>query len=163
MSDDHDHHDGNADHELRVSKIRDGTVIDHVHGGQALNVLAILGIDGSEGEEVSIGMNVPSDRLARKDIVKVEGRELSQDEVDVLSLIAPDATINIVREYEVIEKHRVERPDVVEGVLSCPNRGCITTGDEPVTSRFEVLEDGVRCAYCETIVRDEIASLIETN
>ncbi|MXV64225.1 aspartate carbamoyltransferase regulatory subunit [Natronorubrum sp. JWXQ-INN-674] len=162
MSDDHDHHDGHDDHELRVSKIRSGTVIDHVRGGQALNVLAILGIDGSDGEEVSVGMNVPSDRLARKDIVKVEGRELSQDEVDVLSLIAPDATINIVRDYEVIEKHRVERPGAVEGVLSCPNPGCITTGGEPVVSRFEVLDDGVRCAYCETIVRRGIASLIDT-
>ncbi|ARS91381.1 aspartate carbamoyltransferase regulatory subunit [Natrarchaeobaculum aegyptiacum] len=150
------------DHELRVSKIRDGTVIDHVRGGQALNVLAIVGIDGSEGEEVSVGMNVPSDRLARKDIVKVEGRELSQDEVDVLSLIAPDATINIVREFEVEEKHRVEPPETVEGVLSCPNPGCITTGDEPVDSRFEVLEDGVRCDFCGTIVREGIADLIET-
>ncbi|ELY43505.1 aspartate carbamoyltransferase regulatory subunit [Natronorubrum sulfidifaciens] len=162
MSDDHDHHDGHDDHELRVSKIRSGTVIDHVRGGQALNVLAILGIDGSDGEEVSVGMNVPSDRFARKDIVKVEGRELSQDEVDVLSLIAPDATINIVRDYDVIEKHRVERPDLVEEVLSCPNTGCITTGDEPVSSRFEVLDDGVRCGYCETIVRDGIPSLIDT-
>ncbi|SDQ89890.1 aspartate carbamoyltransferase regulatory subunit [Natronobacterium texcoconense] len=151
------------DHELRVSKIRDGTVIDHVRGGQALNVLAILGIDGGEGEELSVGMNVPSDRLARKDIVKVEGRELSQDEVDVLSLIAPDATINIVRDYDVIEKHRVERPSVVEGVLSCPNPGCITTAGEPVSSEFEVLEDGVRCSYCGTIVRDEIASLIDAD
>jgi aspartate carbamoyltransferase regulatory subunit len=149
------------DHQLRVSKIRSGTVIDHVPGGQALNVLAILGIDGSEGEEISVGMNVPSDRLARKDIVKVESRELSQNEVDVLSLIAPDASINIVREYDVVEKHRVERPDVVEGVLSCPNVGCISTGEEPVDSRFEVLDDAVRCTYCETIVREEIPSLIE--
>ncbi|WP_049919955.1 aspartate carbamoyltransferase regulatory subunit [Halobiforma nitratireducens] len=152
----------NDDHQLRVSKIQNGTVIDHVRAGQALNVLAILGIDGSEGEEVSVGMNVPSDRFARKDIVKVEDRELSQDEVDVLSLIAPDATINIVREYDVVEKHRVDRPEVVEGVLSCPNAGCITTDDEPVTSRFEVLDDGVRCAYCGTIVREGIASLIDT-
>ena len=151
-----------GDHELRVSKIRSGTVIDHVPGGQALNVLAILGIDGSKGEEISVGMNVPSDRLARKDIVKVEGRELSQDEVDVLSLIAPDATINIVRDYDVIEKHRVDRPEVVEGVLSCPNAGCISTGDEPVSSTFEVFDDAVRCSYCGTIVREEIASLIDT-
>ena len=150
------------DHELRVSKIHNGTVIDHVRAGQALNVLAILGIDGSSGDGVSIGMNVPSDRLAQKDIVKVEGRELSQDEVDVLSLIAPDATINIVREYDVVEKHRVERPSSVEGVLECPNAGCITTADEPVTSWFEVLDDGVRCGYCERIVREEIASLIDT-
>lgn len=150
------------DHELRISKIRDGTVIDHVSAGQALNVLAILRIDGSEGEEVSVGMNVPSDRLGRKDVVKVEGRELSQDEVDVLSLIAPDATINIVREYEVAEKHRVERPSSVDGVLECPNAGCITTADEPVTSRFDVLDDAVRCVYCERIVREELAALIDT-
>jgi hypothetical protein len=71
-----------TDKELRVSKIRNGTVIDHVTAGQALNVLAILGIDGSGGESVSIGMNVPSDKLGSKDVVKVEGRELSQSEVD---------------------------------------------------------------------------------
>jgi len=150
-----------SDHELRVSKIRNGTVIDHIAGGQALNVLAILGIDADSGETVSVGMRVPSDRLGSKDIVKVEGRELSQDEVDVLSLIAPAATINIVRDFEVVEKHRVERPDVVTGVLSCPNRHCITTGDEPVASRFDVLDDGIRCQYCETIVREHIADHID--
>ncbi|SNZ04061.1 aspartate carbamoyltransferase regulatory subunit [Natronoarchaeum philippinense] len=151
-----------SDHELRVSKIRNGTVIDHVTGGQALNVLAILGIDGSSGEEVSVGMNVPSDRLGRKDIVKVEGRELSQDEVDVLSLIAPDATINIVSDYEVVDKRRLDRPEFVEGVLSCPNRNCITTDDEPVDSKFEVLNDEVRCVYCETIIRDRLPDHIDT-
>ena len=153
--------DPEPDRELRVSKIRDGTVIDHIAAGQALNVLAILGIDGSGGETVSVGMNVPSGRLGRKDIVKVEGRELSQEEVDVLSLIAPAASINIVRGFEVVEKSRVERPEVVTGVLSCPNANCISTQGEPVESRFDVLDDGVRCAYCDTIVREDIAELIE--
>ena len=146
--------------ELRVSKIRNGTVIDHISGGQALNVLAILGIDGTSGEEVSVAMNIPSGRLGEKDIVKVEGRELSQNEVDVLSLIAPAATINIVRDYDVVEKHRVERPSRVEGVLKCPNRHCITTESEPVDSAFEVLDDGVRCEYCDTIIREDIAAHI---
>ena len=146
--------------ELRVSKIENGTVIDHITAGQAVNVLAILGIDGTSGEEVSVGMNVPSDRLGRKDVVKVEGRELSQDEVDVLSLIAPAATINIIREFEVAEKHRVSRPEEVTGVLSCPNANCITTENEPVDSRFEVLEEGVRCTYCDTIIREAIAAHI---
>ncbi len=149
-----------SDHELRVSKIRNGTVIDHIRAGQALNVLAILGIDGADGEEVSVGMNVPSDRVGRKDIVKVEGMELSQNEVDVLSLIAPDASINIIREYEVAEKHRLERPEYVTGILSCPNSNCISTEDEPVDSKFEVLADGVRCEYCETILRDDLAAHI---
>lgn len=150
-----------SDHELRVSKIRNGTVIDHVEGGQALNVLAILGIDGSEGFGVSVGMNVPSDRLGRKDIVKVEDRELSQSEVDVLSLIAPEATINIVRDFEVVEKNRVTRPDSVTGVLSCPNRNCITNADEPVETRFDVVADGVRCDYCSTILRADIPDHID--
>ena len=149
-----------ADRELRVSKIKDGTVIDHIDGGQALNVLALLGIDGSGGEAVSVAMNVPSDRLGHKDVVKVESRELSQDELDVLALIAPDATINIIRDYEVVEKNRVDRPDRVAGVLECPNRDCITRTAEPVTSRFEVLPDGVRCEYCGTIVREDIADHI---
>jgi aspartate carbamoyltransferase regulatory subunit len=147
-----------TDQELRVSKIENGTVIDHIPGSQALNVLAILGIDGTGGETVSIGMNVPSDRLGRKDVVKVEDRELSQSEVDVLSLIAPAATINIIRGFEVVEKHRVERPEEVTGVLRCSNKHCITTEDEPVDSRFEVLDDGVRCVYCDSITRENIAA-----
>ncbi|MBV0903457.1 aspartate carbamoyltransferase regulatory subunit [Haloarcula salina] len=148
------------DQQLRVSKIRNGTVIDHIAGGQALNVLAILGIDGTSGDSVSVAMNMPSDRLGHKDVVKVEGRELSQDEVDVLSLIAPAATINIIRDYEVVEKRRVERPSVVVGVLECPNRNCITTEDEPVDSRFAVGDDGVRCEYCDTIIRDDLPAHI---
>jgi aspartate carbamoyltransferase regulatory subunit len=157
--------DSGYDRQLRVSKIRNGTVIDHVRGGQALNVLSVLDIDGDGGETVSVGMNVPSDRLGRKDVVKVEGRELSQAEVDVISLIAPEATINIIREYEVSRKHRVDRPSEVVGILDCPNPDCITAPDagEPGDSRFEVLDDGVRCAYCDTIVREDIADHLATD
>jgi aspartate carbamoyltransferase regulatory subunit len=143
-----------------VSKIENGTVIDHVSAGQALNVLAILGIDGLGDDVLSIGMNVPSDRLGRKDVVKIEGRELSQSELDVLSLIAPAATINIIRNYDVVDKHRVERPAEVTGVLQCPNHNCISTEDEPVASRFDVLDDGVRCEYCDTIIREDLAAHI---
>jgi len=142
------------DRKLRVSKIRDGTVIDHVAAGQALNVLSLLGIDGSEGLGVSVVMNVPSDRLGQKDVVKVEDRELSQSEVDVLSLFAPAATVNIVREFEVVEKTRVSRPERVTGVLDCPNRNCITNADEPVDASFAVVDEGVRCEYCDTILRE---------
>ncbi len=152
--------DDGGDEQLRVSKIRDGTVIDHVAAGQALNVLSLLEIDGTSGLGVSVVMHVPSDRLGQKDVVKVEGRELSQSEVDVLSLFAPAATVNIVREYEVVEKTRVDRPDRVSGVLDCPNRSCITNADEPTQATFAVLEDGVRCEYCDTIVREELGELL---
>ena len=150
-----------SDRELRVSKIRNGTVIDHVTGGHALNVLSILGIDGSEGLGVSVVMNVPSDRLGRKDVVKVEDRELSQSEVDVISLIAPEASINIIREFEVVQKNRVDRPENVVGLLSCPNRNCITNENEPVETDFTVVEEGVRCTYCGTIIRDSLADHID--
>ena len=148
------------DHEMRVSKIESGTVIDHVTSGQALRVLGILDIDGGAGDVVSVGMNVPSDRLGRKDVVKVEGRELSQSELDVLSLVAPDATINIIRGYEVVDKQRVERPDQVTGIVECPNPDCITAAGEPIETRFDVLEDGLRCVYCESLVRDEIVERV---
>ena len=149
-----------SDHELRVSKIESGTVIDHIPGGQAVNVLTILGIDTDTTDTLSVGINVPSDRLGSKDIVKVESRELSADEVDVLSLIAPEATINIVRDFEVVEKLRVEPPEEVVGVLACPNANCITNENEPVETRFEVLRDGVRCEYCGAILRENIAGHI---
>jgi len=150
-----------SDRELRVSKIRNGTVIDHVTGGQALNVLSILGIDGTEGLGVSVVMNVPSDRLGRKDVVKVEDRELSQSEVDVISLIAPEASINIIRDFEVVQKNRVDRPESVVGLLSCPNRNCITNESEPVETDFTVVDEGVRCTYCGTIIRDSLADHID--
>ena len=146
-----------TDRELRVSKIENGTVIDHITGGQALNVLAVLGIDGSAGAAVSVVINVPSDRLRQKDVVKLEDRELSDAELDVLSLIAPEATINIIREYDVIEKKRVKRPERVVGVLACRSRECITNTDEPVEATFDVLPEGVRCEYCGTIIRDHLA------
>ncbi len=149
-----------TDRKLRVSKIENGTVIDHITGGQALNVLAILGIDGTGGDTLSVAMNVPSDRLGQKDIVKIEGRELSEAELDVLSLIAPVASINIVRDFDVVEKKAVNRPERVVGVLRCPNRNCISTEDEPVESAFAVLDDGVRCEYCGTIIREDLPAHI---
>ncbi|MCG1003427.1 MULTISPECIES: aspartate carbamoyltransferase regulatory subunit [Halobacterium] len=147
-----------TDTELRVSKIQSGTVIDHVSAGEALHVLKLLGIDGTEGTTMSLGMNVPSDRMGRKDIVKVEGRELSDSEAEVLSLIAPEATINIIRDYDVVEKRRVEPPEEVGGVLVCPNRECITNAGEPVDPTFAVLDDGLRCEYCGEIVREDITA-----
>jgi aspartate carbamoyltransferase regulatory subunit len=150
-----------TDRELRVSKIQSGTVIDHVSAGEALHVLSLLGIDGTEGTTVSLGMNVPSDRMGKKDVVKVESRELSDDEAEVLSLIAPEATINIIRDYDVVDKRRVEPPAEVTGVLVCPNRDCITNAGEPVETTFAVLDEGLRCEYCGDIVREDITDHLQ--
>jgi len=140
--------------ELRVSKIREGTVIDHIDAGRALHVLRILGLTGAEGFTIAVVMNVPSQKLGKKDIVKVEGVELKEEQVSKIALIAPSATINIIRDYAVAEKVKVRIPPVVEGLLKCANPNCVTNMPrEPVKSRFKVIS--VRplklvCEYCGT-------------
>ena len=143
-----------TDKELHINKIENGTVIDHIKAGQGLNVLSLLGIEGSDGESVSVIMNFGSSTVGSKDIVKVQNRELSQDELDVLSLISPNVTINIISDYEVSSKHRVQRPEYVVGVLNCPNRNCITNGKEPIDSKFDVKDEVISCEYCGAHIED---------
>ena len=150
---------GSLKREMRVRPIKRGTVIDHIRGGQALNVLKILGIYGTTEAVVSVAMNVPSKVLGFKDIVKVEDRELEEKEVDRIALIAPDATINIIRDYEVIEKHRVVLPERIDGLVRCNNPNCISNTNEPVISKFMVNKKPVelRCVYCEHVISEGIA------
>ena len=144
---------------LRVRPIKNGTVIDHITAGQALNVLRILGISGTTNAVVSAAMNVPSGALGLKDIVKVEDRELEEKEVDRISLIAPNATINIIRDFEVVEKYLVDLPDLLEDVLKCVNPNCISNTNEPVISKFVVNKKPVelRCIYCDHVISEGIA------
>ena len=144
--------------QLYVKKIRNGTVIDHIDPGHALDVLHILNINGKRGEVVSAVLNVESKQLGRKDIVKIEDRELRPQEVDKIALIAPKATINIVREYEVTSKKRVELPHNIRGIIKCNNPSCVVNAREPVVSEFkvEVAEPlRVRCHYCGRIMGKE--------
>lgn len=146
--------------DVRVLPIRNGTVIDHITAGQALNVLKILGITDKSNSVVSVAMNVPSGVIGTKDIVKVEDRELIEDEVNRISLISPKATINIIRGYEVVMKHRVELPERVDGVVRCVNPNCISNTAEPVVSKFIVSGKPVmlRCAYCDYVISENIAA-----
>ena len=145
--------------ELLVRKIRDGTVIDHIPAGRALDVLKILGLSGKEGSTIAIVMNVPSKKLGRKDIVKVEGKFLEPKEVDEIALIAPTATINIVKDFRVLEKSRVQVPGEIKGLLRCPNPNCVTnTKREPIETRFKLVSIAplkLKCYYCEDIVTEE--------
>lgn len=141
--------------ELRVSKIRNGTVIDHITGGHALDVANILGITGREKKVITIAMNVPSDRFKRKDIVKIEGRELNLQEVHKIALLAPHATINIIRDYDVEEKHRVKLPNLIENIIECTNPACISNSNEPVKAKFYVENEEpllLKCHYCGYII-----------
>ena len=148
---------------LRVKPITNGTVIDHIAGGQALNVLKILGISGTTGATVSVVMNVESKKLGKKDIVKVEDRELREEELDRIALIAPAASINIIRNCKVIEKRPVDLPDEIVGVVRCQNPNCISNTHEPIKSRMLVKGKNpvsLRCLYCEQPLTERIADYL---
>ncbi|MEM2226614.1 MAG: aspartate carbamoyltransferase regulatory subunit [Candidatus Bathyarchaeia archaeon] len=137
--------------DLRIQKIENGTVIDHITAGYALDVLRILNMDGKDGHVISIAMNVRSDKMGKKDIVKIENRELRQQEVDKIALLAPKATINIIRDYGVAQKTRVRLPEVIRDIVRCDNPVCISNAKEPVEPKFYVVSTGpllLRCHYC---------------
>jgi aspartate carbamoyltransferase regulatory subunit len=140
-----------SDKELRVSKIKNGTVIDHINGGYALDVVKILGITGREKHVMTIAINVPSRRVGVKDIVKIEGRALSSREVNRIALVAPHATINIIRDYAVERKLEVKLPRLIEGIIKCVNPGCISNSNEPAEAKFYVQSEEpllLKCHYC---------------
>ncbi|WJI10334.1 aspartate carbamoyltransferase regulatory subunit [Methanobacterium sp. CWC-01] len=137
--------------ELKVTPIRNGTVIDHITANKALHVLKILNLPSQE-TAVTIGMNVKSSQMGAKDIVKIEGRELESAEVDKIALIAPQATINIIRDYEIVTKGKVKLLETISGIIRCANPNCITNTEEPVDSLFYVTSQEplvVRCYFCE--------------
>jgi aspartate carbamoyltransferase regulatory subunit len=110
-----------SDKELRVNKIKDGTVIDHIRGGYALDVVKILGITGKEKRVMTIAINMPSKRIGVKDIVKIEGKALSPQEVNRIALVAPRASINFIHDYTVVDKREVKLPELIEGIVKCAN------------------------------------------
>jgi aspartate carbamoyltransferase regulatory subunit len=144
--------------ELRVKKIREGTVIDHINAGTALSVLRILGLMEKGDYVVTIAMNVQSKKLGRKDIVKVEERALNAEEADKIALIAPQATINIIRDYSVVAKQRTKLPQVIRGIVKCDNLSCISNSSEPIQPTFFVEREDplrIRCYYCNRIMDKE--------
>ena len=144
--------------ELVISKIREGTVIDHINAGKALLVLRILGISPGSRETVTMAMNVPSKKMGKKDIVKVEGKFISEEELNKIALIAPKATINLIKDYEIQKKFKVSLPRVIEGILTCPNRNCITNSREPITPKFHVFVENdvvaAKCYYCGRKIKE---------
>lgn len=156
---------GEEIHTLVVPKILEGTVIDHIPAGKALEILRVLRISGREGWRIAVLMNVESKKLGRKDIIKIEKRKLSTDEVNVIALIAPTATINIIENFVVVEKFKVSVPEVIENIIKCPNPSCVSNKDrEPVRPRFKTLSKEplvLQCDYCGTLItRDDVVRLI---
>ena len=148
------------DQSYRVAKLRSGTVIDHLPAGRALRCLALLGIprDGV----ATVGLNLPSKRLKRKDILKMENRVLTAAELARIALLGPRATVCIIDDFAVVRKIPLELPTAIDNVVQCPNPSCITRHD-PVTPRVRVESADpvrLRCHYCERRIRsDEVEFL----
>ncbi len=147
-----------GEEKIRIVKIHDGTVIDHIRAGKALEVLKILGITGKDGNIVTLAMNISSSKIGKKDIVKVENRFLKDAEVARIALVAPEATINLIKDSKVIKKTRVELPETITDIFDCPNQRCVTNKErEPIHSKYEVVSRTpvqLKCLYCWTIVEE---------
>lgn len=137
---------------LKVKKIESGIVIDHIPQGRATRLLSILGIDEDFKATISVLINVPSGTSGLKDIIKIEGRDLKKKELEKIALLAPQATINVIKDFEVIEKYKVKLPEVLEAVVPCPNPNCITNKEG--TPKLRIKEKNplkIRCDYCEKV------------
>lgn len=136
---------------LKITPIKNGTVIDHIKPGMALKVIRILNIsDGSE-KEVAIAMFTKSKKLGKKDLIKVEDMELGPQDVNKLAILTPNASISIIRDFKVVKKFKVELPEQVEGIAKCENLNCITNQKEPVEPKLIRTFDNpprYRCFYC---------------
>jgi len=137
--------------ELKVSAIREGTVIDHIPTKSTFEVVDILDLRHHDNI-VSIATNLPSKKDKKKGIVKVGGKFLTKEEVNKIALVASNATVNIIKDYEVRQKINVNVPDFIEKIIKCSNPNCVTNIEKNTMTKFYVLNKEpvkVRCHYCE--------------
>ena len=147
--------------ELQVVALKNGTVIDHIPSDKLFTVVSLLGLKNSD-LNITIGNNLPSKKLGKKGLIKVADRFFTDEEISRLSVVAPNVKLNIIRDYEVVEKKEVIMPDVVKGIVKCGNPKCITN-NEPMTTIFHVLskESGMlKCHYCEKEQHKESLKLL---
>ncbi len=142
--------------QLKVSAIKNGTVIDHVPAKNLFKVISILGLDHIDNQ-ITFGTNLESKKLGSKAIIKITDRYFEGDEINKIALVAPEAKLNIIKDYKVVEKQEVEVPDAIIGIAKCVNPKCITNV-ENVLTKFEVASKkdvSLRCHYCEKITDQE--------
>ncbi len=140
--------------ELNVSAIRNGTVIDHIDSRATFQVARILQVEAEESK-VLVGLNLESRNLGKKGIIKIENRRLTGEDTNIIALIAPDATLNIIENYRVVAKSKVELPERIERVVKCYNPRCVTN-NQSVDTCFDVVGSrppALRCSYCERVMK----------
>lgn len=144
--------------ELQVAALENGTVIDHIPCDQLFKVVSLLQLDKTNSR-ITIGNNLDSKRIEKKGIIKIADKFFEESEINRISLIAPTVRINIIRNYEVIEKKNVVLPDNLTNIIKCVNPKCITN-NEPMKTHFHVIDKRkivVKCHYCEQVLaKDEI-------
>jgi aspartate carbamoyltransferase regulatory subunit len=147
--------------QLSVSAIQNGTVIDHVPANTLFKVIHILRLDHIDNQ-ITFGTNLESKKLGRKAIIKISGIYFEDEDINRIALVAPDAKLNIIKDYEVVEKRVVQVPDNITGIARCMNPKCITNF-EPVTTKFKVVSKknvALKCHYCEKITNQENLQII---
>lgn len=150
---------------LIVNAIKNGTVLDHIPAEQIYKVFNILDLYRTPNQ-VTVGINLESKTLGKKGIIKIADKWLEDSEINRLALVAPKATINIIKDFEVIEKKVISTPKELVGIAKCGNPKCVTN-HQPVETRFKTIEkDGeisLLCHYCEKITSAKNIKIITRN
>ncbi|MBP5259870.1 MAG: aspartate carbamoyltransferase regulatory subunit [Paludibacteraceae bacterium] len=139
--------------ELIVTALENGTVIDHIPAAKLFKIVSILELDKIENR-VTIGNNLESKMMGLKGVIKVADKFFQPEEINKIALLAPSARINIIKNYEVVQKTDLQLPDQVSGLLQCVNPMCVTNR-QPVASRFDLIDrkrGTLRCHYCERML-----------
>ncbi len=141
---------------LQVSAIKNGTVIDHIPPDNLFKVISILGLE-KISTQITFGNNLESGKLGKKGIIKIAEKFFRDEDINRIALVAPEAKLNIIKNYQVSEKKIVEVPEYIVGIAKCVNPQCITN-NEKITTRFNIVskkEVALRCQYCEKITYQE--------
>lgn len=139
-----------AKKELQVAAIENGTVIDHIPADRTYEVAKLLNLHDLD-VQVTIGYNLPSSKIGKKGIIKISNRYFTDEEISKLSVVAPKIILNIIKDYEVVEKKAIETPDELRGIVKCNNPKCITN-NEPMQTFFTVVDKArgiLKCHYCD--------------
>ena len=136
--------------ELQVAALENGTVIDHIPSENLFTVVSLLGLEHMNNN-ITIGFNLKSGKLGTKGIIKIADKFFCDDEINRIAVVAPNVKLNIIRDYEVVEKREVSLPEELRGIVKCANPKCITN-NEPMATLFHVVDKEncvIRCHYCE--------------
>lgn len=142
--------------ELKVSAIKNGTVIDHIPAKNLFKVISLLGLEKIDNQ-VTFGTNLESQKLGHKAIIKVSDKFFEDSEINKIALVAPQAKLNIIKDYSVVEKKSVSVPDEINGIVKCFNPKCVTN-HQPIATRFDVVSKlpiALKCHYCEKVTTEE--------